>query len=182
MSVLTAPRIAVLREQATTAKCEPDLERAALLTEAYRAHLEEPTVVRRAAALAHVLAAGTPRLLPGELIVGYQAVTSNWNMLSYPEFWGEAPPQTGDAARDETLRELHEFWAAHPEFRARGTLFGHCVPGYERVLQRGFLALAEEARQAINGPWEGSPEPDPRLLQPPPEPRRQDAHGARDQL
>ena len=154
MTVLTAPRLALLREQATAVKREPDMERATLLTEGYRAAMSgsvtPPTVVRRAAALAHVLRESTPRILPGELIVGYQAATSNWNLLSYPEFWGEQPPQTGDSERDAAVRELHGFWAAHPEFRARGTLFGHCVPGYGRVLQRGFVVLAEEAR-ALQG-------------------------------
>jgi pyruvate formate-lyase/glycerol dehydratase family glycyl radical enzyme len=157
MSALTAPRLALLRDQATAVKCEPDLERATLLTEAYQAHLEEPTVVRRCAALAHVLEESTPRILPGELIVGYQAATSNWNLVAYPEFWGEAPPQTGDATRDAVVRELHAFWVAHPELRARGNLFGHCVPGYERVLRRGFVALAEDAR-ALEGATTARPD------------------------
>jgi formate C-acetyltransferase len=142
---MSASRLEQLKQQALTGKCEPDLERAVLLTEGYRAHLDLPSVVRRAAALAHVLRHSTPRILPGELIVGLQAVSSDWNLVSYPEFWGAEPPQTGRPEQDAVLRELHEFWAAHPELRARGNQFGHCVPGYQRVLDAGFLAIAEEA-------------------------------------
>lgn len=147
MSALATSRIELLKEQSVAVKREPDIERAVLLTEGYRAHLDEPTVLRRVAALAHHLENCTPRLLPGELIVGYQAVTSDWNLFAYPEFWGLEPPQTGQPEQDALLRELHAFWVARPELRARGTLFGHCVPGYARILDRGFLAIAEEAER-----------------------------------
>lgn len=144
------PRLAQLKEQATTVKQDLDLDRATLLTAAYREHVASPVITRRCAGLAHYLRHATPRILDGELIVGYQSVTSNWAMVSYPEFWGGGAPQTGDAEADERLRELGEFWAAHPEFRVKGNLLGHCVPGFKRVLDEGFLAIAEEAERLLD--------------------------------
>ncbi|MEN6644385.1 MAG: pyruvate formate lyase family protein [Armatimonadia bacterium] len=140
-------RIERLKEQALTTKRDPDIERAVLLTAGYRDHLDDTVIVRRCAGLANYLRSATPRILPDELIVGYQAVTSDWNLLSYPEFWGDNQPEVGDEALDAQLREVGEFWRAHPDFRARGNLLGHCVPGYERVLREGFLAIADEAER-----------------------------------
>lgn len=151
MNLIDNPRIAALKEQAVAVKRDLDLERAELLTESYRQHLDSPVIVRRCEGLANYLRNCTPRIPDGELIVGYQSVTSDWNTLSYPEFWGGQARETGEAAVDARLRELAEFWAEHPDFWVKGNLLGHCVPGFQRILDRGFLAIAEEAEALVAG-------------------------------
>lgn len=155
MSLLEHPRLALLREQAVAVKRDLCLERAELLTAGYQQHLEAPSVVRRCAALAHYLRQAAPRILRGELIVGYQTATADWSLLGYPEFWGGKARETGEAAVDGRLAELAAFWADHRELWARGNLLGHCVPGYQRVLAHGFLGLAEQAEEHLAAEREG---------------------------
>lgn len=150
MNLTDNPRIMALREHAV-AKRQRDLERAELLTESYRQHLDESVIVRRCAGLANYLRNCTPRILEGELIVGYQSVSSDWNVLSYPEFWGGTVHETGDAAVDARQRDLVDFWAVHPELWVKGNLLGHFVPGFQRVLDEGFLAIAERAEALLAG-------------------------------
>ncbi|MHB8993921.1 MAG: pyruvate formate lyase family protein [Armatimonadota bacterium] len=145
MHLLDNSRVAALRAQAVAVKRDLDLERAGLLTAGYEPHLDAPVIIRRCEGLGNYLRNATPRILEGELVVGYQSVTSDWRVISYPEFWGGKHPETGDAAADARLGEIGELWSAHPEFRARGNLLGHCVPGYKRILDEGFLAIAERA-------------------------------------
>ncbi len=78
-------RIRAMRERLlaiTPAICP---ERARLVTEAYRAHEDDPPVLRRAKALAHVLDNMTIYIMEGELIVGNQASTPRAAPI-FPEY------------------------------------------------------------------------------------------------
>jgi formate C-acetyltransferase len=65
--------VARLREKLLNSMPSVCVERARLVTEAYRRHKNEPVVLRRARALAYVLENMTIYIQPGEIIVGNQA-------------------------------------------------------------------------------------------------------------
>ena len=65
--------VTALRENLLNTMPSMCVERARLVTEAYKAHEFSPTVLRRAHALAHVLENMTIYIQPGEIIVGNQA-------------------------------------------------------------------------------------------------------------
>ena len=69
----TTDRVPRLREELLDAKPRVCVERARLVTEAYRQHEADPMVLRRAKALAHVLDHMSIYIQEGELIVGNQA-------------------------------------------------------------------------------------------------------------
>jgi formate C-acetyltransferase len=150
-------RIALLKEDAVVVKADLNLDRPRLLTEGYRLTEGEPIIYRRCFALAHYLRNCRPVIRPGELIVGYQ--TAAVDAREYPEFWGMwcPAPDSEDPAVAAEIAEIAAYWQAHPELRACGNLLGHCVPGFERVIERGFDALSRQAERCLNGqgriPW-----------------------------
>jgi formate C-acetyltransferase len=69
---------------------------------------------------------------------------------NYPEFgWWGPEVKTGDAELDAELAAIAAWWSARPEFRATGTLFGHTVPGFPKLLQLGFEGIAEHAERLM---------------------------------
>ncbi|MHC1785241.1 MAG: formate C-acetyltransferase/glycerol dehydratase family glycyl radical enzyme [Anaerolineaceae bacterium] len=71
--VSMSAKVAILRESLLNTMPSVCVERARLVTEAYKAHEFSPIVLRRAHALAHVLENMTIYIQPGEIIVGNQA-------------------------------------------------------------------------------------------------------------
>ncbi len=141
-------------------------ERARLVTRSYQKTEGQHPALRRARAL-YAVFAGMPLLIrPGELIVGQRAATLGGRAV-YPEF------NLNGLTRETTPSEIRSYWetrnlgaevkAAHP-MRLRlaeaekaagfvtGTAsgFGHMIVDYEKVLTRGFLAIADEARTVLN--------------------------------
>jgi len=143
-----ASRIETLRLQAL----DPGpvrADRARLYTEGFRGAEGEPVIVRRALGIAHFLRHGHVAIHPAELIVGDESYGRHV-ACNYPEFgwWGNAP-ETADADLDAELAEIGAWWAAHPEYRATGTLFGHTVPGFPKLLRLGFDGIAEHAEARV---------------------------------
>ena len=143
------------------------LERARLLTESYKETEEEPFVLRRAMALAHILDNMTLYIRPGELIVGNFAPTPN-EVCHYPEFmyrWVERETARGgpyekmlnDDEREE-LKEIDAYWkklAVHhiyrksiPEDMADVIYlfqFECGTPNFEKILNKGLKGIIKEA-------------------------------------
>ena len=144
-------RFAKLKEDAVAVKSEFNIDRPRLITEGYALTEGEPIIFRRCFALAHYLRNCRAIIRPGELIVGYQAASVD--AREFPEFWGSwcPPPSSEDPAMAAELAEIAAFWQEHPEIRPAGNLYGHCVPGYERVVERGFEAIAKQAAQCLEG-------------------------------
>ncbi|GAG19519.1 unnamed protein product, partial [marine sediment metagenome] len=132
-----------LRERLLDTTPQICVERARLVTNAYRAHQADPPVLRRAKALAHVLDSMTIFIDEGEFIVGNQASSSRAAPI-FPEYstdWIEEEidqfaHRPADAftihpeVKDELLNEILPYW--------RGKTL------YDRVL----ATLPEVVRQA----------------------------------
>ena len=146
-----------------------DLERARLLTESYKQTEGEPMAMRRAKALAHILANMTVYIRPDELIVGNYASNSD-SVSFYPEFaWKWIVRETApgavyssmltDKGREE-LKEICSYWgdlSIHHRLRKYlpedlADIFWifnwECAtPNYEKILQMGLKGILEEAKE-----------------------------------
>ena len=84
-SIPAAPRIAALLQSLLSARPELEAERALLITEAYRQSESLPMVLRRSAALRHILQKLPITIRPGELIVGSNTRHPRSSQV-FPEF------------------------------------------------------------------------------------------------
>lgn len=125
------PRMKAFREEMLDEKPYIDAERAVLATEAYRAHQNQPSVMKRALMLEKILDNMTIYIEDKTLIVGNQA-TKNRNAPIFPEYTMEFVLNELDAfeKRDgdvfyiteqtkQQLRDLAPFWENN-NLRARG--------------------------------------------------------------
>lgn len=125
------PRMKAFREEMLDEKPYIDAERAVLATEAYRAHQNQPSVMKRALMLEKILDNMTIYIEDKTLIVGNQA-TKNRNAPIFPEYTMEFvideldtfEKRDGDVfyITEETkqqLRDLAPFWDNN-NLRARG--------------------------------------------------------------
>jgi len=131
-------RISFLKERLPSGIRETCVDRAILITEGYKNAVADPIIVRRAKALANVLNNMAVRIFDEELIVGDQSVSQQAGH-NYPEFglWGE---QT----------EVAKFWQENPRLRAVGSLFGHTVPGFQKLINKGFNGIKAEAQAKLD--------------------------------
>jgi formate C-acetyltransferase len=129
-----------LKELIPSGVSEPCSDRAVLITEGYRDAAADPIILRRSKALANVLNKMTVRIFDEELIVGDQSVSQQAGR-NYPEFgWGGG----------EYDSEIADFWQENPELRATGSLFGHTVPGFQKVIDKGFIGIQAEAQAKLD--------------------------------
>lgn len=142
------PRVARLRDQTLARKPASGLDRAQLVTEAYRQTEEQPIILRRAAALQTILHEIPITIYPDELVVGDRSCLGP---LAYPEFWGGREPSGVGPTDAAEARDVAAYWSDHPETWAKGTLYGHTVPGFEKVLNLGFEGLAAQAELSAFG-------------------------------
>lgn len=125
------PRMKAFREEMLDEKPYIDAERAVLATEAYRAHQNQPSVMKRALMLEKILDNMTIYIEDKTLIVGNQA-TKNRNAPIFPEYTMEFVLNELDSfeKRDgdvfyiteqtkQQLRDLAPFWENN-NLRARG--------------------------------------------------------------
>jgi len=131
-------RVAFLKERLPSGVREPCIDRAVLITEGYRDAAADPIILRRAKALANVLKKMTVRIFDEELIVGDQSVSQQAGN-NYPEFglWGGS-------------EEIASFWRENPRLRAAGSLFGHTVPGFQKLIDKGFSGIQAEAQAKLD--------------------------------
>ena len=143
-----------------------DLERARLVTESYRQTENQPMVLRRAKALAHILKHMTVYIRDGELIIGNYA--SNPDSVSlYPELawkWIKretAPGQVyqcmlSEEGRSE-LEEICDYWGNHSiHHRMKSYLpealsevfwvfnWEASTPNYDKILALGLRGILQE--------------------------------------
>ena len=50
---------------------------------------------------------------------------------------------------NDDVAEIAEFWEANPRLRATGSLFGHTVPGFEKIMKLGFDGIRAEAQAKL---------------------------------
>jgi formate C-acetyltransferase len=152
------------------------LDRARLYTESYKQTEGEPTILRRAKALAHILENMTIYISEGEIIVGNYA-SSPAHLTYHPEYywrWVEKAVNNGyrallDDEGRELLHGIVAYWqnkAVHgrernylpaelkPYWAYNGaTFWGHFaesgVPDYEMILKKGFNGLIREAQEKL---------------------------------
>ena len=135
-------RSGFLKKRLPSGVDEPCMDRAILITEGYKDAASDPVILRRAKALANVLNKMTVRIFDEELIVGDQSVSQQAGR-NYPEFgWS----WSGD---DETA-EIAAFWRENPHLRATGSLFGHTVPGFQKLIDKGFSGIQAEAQAKLD--------------------------------
>jgi formate C-acetyltransferase len=143
------PRCARLKQQAISHPPGSSLDRARLVTEAYRRTEGQPIVLRRAAGLAAALRDIPIAVFPEELIIGDRSCLRA--PLAYPEWWGAGLPAGCRPEDEEEARGIASYWNARPELWARGSLYGHTVPGFEKVLRLGFDGIATQAELSAFG-------------------------------
>lgn len=153
------------------------LESAKLYTESYKSTEGEPTIIRRAKALANVLEYMTVWIEPDELIVGNYASTPT-SLTWHPEYsWRWLVKAVNDGYRnlldDEGRRQLEgiaAYWRGKavqgverdylpPDvlpywFYNGATLFTHQtesgVPDYDKIFQVGLKGFIEKAKEALS--------------------------------
>ena len=94
-------RIATLRNQLLETKPRVCVERARLMTEAYRQNEADPPVLRRSKAFAHTLDKMSIYILDGELIVENRSGARCARLISHDQF----PVQDIDAHLIESVSE-----------------------------------------------------------------------------
>lgn len=141
-------RVARLKDAAVSRALASGLDRARLVTSAYQRTEGHPIVLRRAAALESVLRQIPIAIHPDELIVGDRSCLG---AMAYPEFWGARPPGSSNPRDAEEAAVVAAYWAEHPDTWAKGTLYGHTVPGFEKVLELGFDGIAAQAELSAFG-------------------------------
>ena len=115
-------RTAALKRQAVEAPNTVCTERARFYTETYRAHPQEPVIIRRALALQRTLRHMSVRIDPGELVVGNHSTALRAAPI-FPEYsvdWllaelDELENRPGDvfhvsAEQKRSIREICQFW------------------------------------------------------------------------
>ncbi len=60
-----------------------------------------------------------------------------------------AEPKKEKSLNDE-VAEIAEFWEQNPRLRATGSLFGHTVPGFEKIMRIGFDGIRAEAQEKLD--------------------------------
>jgi len=146
-----------------------DLERARLVTESYRRTENEPMVLRRAKALAHILEQMTVYIRRDEMIVGNYASNSD-SVPFYPELawkWIQretAPGQVYECMLSEEgrkeLKEICAYWgdfSIHHRMKrylpdALGEVFWvfnweASTPNYDKILSVGLKGILEEVAE-----------------------------------
>jgi formate C-acetyltransferase len=159
-------RIRRLKDELFAVESEFCFERARLVTRSYQETEGQHPALRRARALYAVFDEMPLLIRPGELIVGQRAATLGGRAV-YPEF------NLNGLTAETTPPEIESYWrtrnlgaevrGAHPqrlrlaeEEKAAGFVtgtasgFGHVIVDYEKVLTRGFVAIADEARAVLN--------------------------------
>ncbi|MBM3240372.1 hypothetical protein FJZ31_29165 [Candidatus Poribacteria bacterium] len=58
-------------------------------------------------------------------------------------------PKKEKSLNDE-VAEIAEFWEQNPRLRATGSLFGHTVPGFEKIMKIGFDGIRAEAQAKLD--------------------------------
>jgi formate C-acetyltransferase len=142
-----SPRIDVIRQRSLAfADGHPRGERLRLVTESYRQTEGQPAVLRRARALAHILAHNGIRLSPEDRIAGlpqrfvYHTEAlhifdkqSGFRQLDFPELNGGQFPHADKVAPE--LRECLAYWQGRPGVRSA---FGALLPPEtRRAIQHG---------------------------------------------
>ena len=158
-------RIAALRDELFATPDRVCHERARIATASYRETEGEHWAIRRAKALRAVFAEMPIFIRPGELLVGQRSGELGASM-TYPEYdlrhnqADSASPDVADYWRGKTIGDAA--LALHPE-RLRvaerelaagyctgtSTGFGHVIVDYEKAINTGFVAIADEARAEL---------------------------------
>ena len=62
----------------------------------------------------------------------------------------EVVEEAEEKSLNSELAEIAEFWEANPRLRATGSLFGHTVPGFEKIMKLGFDGIRAEAQSKLD--------------------------------
>jgi pyruvate formate-lyase/glycerol dehydratase family glycyl radical enzyme len=128
---------------------EVHLDRARLVTESYRATEGQPVILRRAQALAHFFRHAPAEIREDELLVADRAWIRPYP-FNFPDISPKAVPRSDDPAVDRELQEIWSYWQRDEVVAPTlTTVIGHCVPGFQKMLELGFDGIAEEARKAL---------------------------------
>ncbi|MBP7402870.1 MAG: glycyl radical protein [Clostridia bacterium] len=159
-------RIARLREELFGTPTEFCFARARIVTRSYRETAGEPPAVRRARAVAAVFREMPVFLRPGEQLVGQRAERLAGRSV-YPEYNLEGltpdntPPEVWSYWRDRSIAavcarrfpervRLAEAELAAGYVTGTSSGYGHVIVDYEKVLKKGFLAIATEAEAGLD--------------------------------
>jgi len=68
-----------------------------------------------------------------------------------PEASDDEPEELEETTTvQDKLTEVAEYWQANPQLRATGSLFGHTVPGFEKLIRKGFDGIKAEAQAKLD--------------------------------
>ena len=156
------PRIEKLKEELFAAKPGTCMERAVIVTNAYKQTGGEPYAIRRAKAVAAVFDNMPLYIRAGELLVGSQSSQLGFHS-SYPEYalgnkdWPQEVSSywqgkcigdiTGKLYTEPMNLLEKEMAACYPTGRSTG--FGHVIVDYEKVLTKGMGGIINDAKTAL---------------------------------
>ncbi|MCD6351629.1 MAG: hypothetical protein J7M26_05875 [Armatimonadetes bacterium] len=144
------PLVREVRRRLLATRDSVCLERARLVTEAYRQFADDPPPLRRAKAFAHVLAHMTLDVSSNPVFAGNTSSRPRAWML-IPEHGFALPPQVLlendglDHILDDLPADLREFWAERSFGGNQG--IGHLAVDMETVVHRGLVALLDDLRR-----------------------------------
>ena len=75
-------------------------------------------------------------------------------MEIYGDLMAEEPLEDTEEAEeqdpmDQQMAQIAAFWQENPRLRAAGSLFGHTVPGFQKLIQKGFSGIQAEAQAKL---------------------------------
>ncbi|MBD3185108.1 hypothetical protein GF312_22695 [Candidatus Poribacteria bacterium] len=52
--------------------------------------------------------------------------------------------------QDAQVEQISKFWSENPRLKAAGSLFGHTVPGFQKLIDKGFRGIRDEAQAKLD--------------------------------
>jgi pyruvate formate-lyase/glycerol dehydratase family glycyl radical enzyme len=65
------------------------------------------------------------------------------------EFFNDDTEPSKSMIQDQ-MAEVRTFWQENPRLRATGSLFGHTVPGFQKLVEKGFSGILTEAQEKLD--------------------------------
>jgi formate C-acetyltransferase len=150
-------RIEVLKQQTMEHLSEVNLDRARLVTESYQVTEGMSSVIRRAKAMVNFFLNAPLKIYDNELIVGDRSWVQPYG-YNYPDCSPRHIPKSDNPDIDAELRDIWSYWQKGDHPGAISPLHGHCVPGFKKLLEVGFDAMRDEARDRLSAIDQSDPD------------------------
>ncbi len=58
--------------------------------------------------------------------------------------------ETDESDIEKQMAEVRSFWQENPRLMAVGSLFGHAVPGYQKLVEKGFIGILADVQKKLD--------------------------------